>query len=92
MNDIEKIRFEIDKTDAQMASLFEKRMELVADIALYKKEHDLPITDPEREQQVIDAGKKRVKEDLAPYYERFLKETMEISKGYQREIIDSSEK
>ena len=51
MNELEKSRVEIDEIDREMARLFERRMNVCADIAKYKKEHALPIFDPAREQR-----------------------------------------
>ena len=39
----------INETDREMARLFEQRMEAVKQIALWKKEHGLPILDAGRE-------------------------------------------
>ena len=40
----------INETDREMARLFEQRMEAVKRIAMWKKEHGLPILDAGREQ------------------------------------------
>ena len=37
-----------------MAKLFEKRMNLAKNVALYKKKYSLPIEDLEREQQLLN--------------------------------------
>jgi chorismate mutase/prephenate dehydratase len=47
-------REEIDRVDENLTGLFEKRMELVRQIAACKKKHDLPLLQPEREKEVLD--------------------------------------
>ena len=47
--DLKEIRTQIDAIDKQMASLFQKRMELVKEVATYKAQNNLPIEDKNRE-------------------------------------------
>ena len=43
--------YRIDEIDSELTRLFEERMDVVSSIAAYKKEHNLPIFDPQRERQ-----------------------------------------
>ena len=43
---LEEIRTEIDALDKELLALFERRMDLCRDVALYKKEHNLPVFQP----------------------------------------------
>ena len=52
--DIKDIRNEINKIDQEMRELFLKRLECSKDVAEYKKEHNLPILDSKREQEVVE--------------------------------------
>lgn len=52
--DLQELRNNIDKIDADILKLFMDRMELCKGVAEYKKEHDLPVFQGGREQQVID--------------------------------------
>ncbi|MBQ3885784.1 MAG: chorismate mutase, partial [Ruminococcus sp.] len=52
--DLKQLRDGIDDIDSQILTLFMKRMELCKSVADYKKEHNLPIFQGGREQQVID--------------------------------------
>ena len=51
---LEEIRTEIDALDKELLALFERRMDLCRDVALYKKEHNLPVFQPEREEKLLD--------------------------------------
>lgn len=80
--DIASLRGEIDTLDQELLSLFRRRMEVSQSIAAYKKEHDFPVLNEEREKEVILHAR-----SLAPgmedYAEDFVKELMKLSKDYQ---------
>lgn len=51
--DLEAIRREIDKADQQLAEVLESRLQLVMQVAAYKKSKGLPVKDKNREAKVI---------------------------------------
>ena len=51
MEDLKKIRDEIDAIDYQMAQLYERRLKAVSQVIQYKIEHHLPTLDAKREQE-----------------------------------------
>lgn len=88
MEDLNRARQIIDETDREMAKLFCRRMEAAKQIAAYKGERGLPIFDPERENALLAAGALRVEdEEVRSYYTLFQKETMAISRAYQRKLL-----
>ena len=52
--DLKQLRDGIDDVDSEILSLFLKRMELCRGVADYKKEHNMPVFQGGREQQIID--------------------------------------
>ena len=89
MTDLEKARQKIEETDRAIALLFQERMAAVRLVAEYKKTHGLPVTDSYREEQLIKANLSLIEDPvLLEYYTAFLKNTIEISKQFQQEIID----
>ena len=48
--DLMECRKMINEIDDQMKELFLKRMEVVSNVALYKKENNMPIFDSKREE------------------------------------------
>lgn len=52
--DIKDIRSQIDVIDKQIVELFKKRMDCSVKVAEYKKEHNQPILNAEREEIVLD--------------------------------------
>lgn len=61
MEDLKAYRDRIDEIDAQLVALFEKRMEIVLEIADYKKSNNIPILNQGREKEVIAKNIDRLK-------------------------------
>lgn len=88
MNQLEKARQTIDQIDAEMASLYERRMDAVKEVLAYKKENGLPVFDGTREQAVIDKNSVRIQNpEYQEFYKDFLKKLMNNSKDYQRTLL-----
>lgn len=86
--DLEQIRAQIADVDAQMAQLFVRRMELAQSVARYKKEYGLPVFDAQQERRVLERGRARVADaELCSYYVPFLQNMMDLSKKYQRRLL-----
>ena len=89
MNKLDLARNEINAIDKEMAGLFERRMNAAKLVAEYKKENGLPIFDSEREKVVIEKNSAYIIDAvLKDYYIEFIKSTMDISKSYQRMLLD----
>lgn len=87
MDLLQQARAEIDAVDAEMAALFERRMQAVADVVRYKAETGKPVFDAAREADVITRNTARLhNEELRPYYKAFLQEAMAVSRAYQRPL------
>ena len=50
---LQDLRGKLDKCDAQLSRLFQERMAIVQKVASHKKEHRLPIYDPQREAEIL---------------------------------------
>lgn len=88
MDKLEQARQIINEADSEIAKLFEKRMKAVADVAEYKLQRGLPVLDAGREAQVIARNCMYVSDPvLREYYTSFLIGTMDISKRYQRRLM-----
>ena len=85
MDLLQQARSQIDEIDAQMAALFEQRMQAVADVVRYKAQTGKPVFDAAREAAVLNKNTARLQDDaMRPYYRAFLREAMSISRAYQR--------
>lgn len=86
---LEKQRAEIDAIDREIVALFERRMQVVVDVARIKKENGIAILDANREKEVIAKVQSYLKDDtlkeeLAEVYETLMK----VSKDYQKKRIN----
>ncbi|MCR5079018.1 MAG: chorismate mutase, partial [Bacilli bacterium] len=89
MSDLDKARNDIELADKQIADGFQKRMAAVKQVALYKKEHGLPIEDKKREEELIQKEFSYInEEELKEPFVSFLKAEMEVSKDYQRSLME----
>ena len=52
--DIQELRTQIDRIDNELVRLYRERMETAREIGRYKREHRLPVLDPERERKLLD--------------------------------------
>ena len=92
MNELENLRERIDTIDKELIALFEKRMNVVNDIAEYKINNNLPILNQNREDIVISKVKAIVKnKDYTDSAIDFIKDIMEISKKFQQKIISKQQ-
>ena len=87
---LDKQRAEIDVIDREIVSLFERRMQVVMDVARIKKENGIAIFDASREKEVIAKVQSylkdaTLKEELAEAYETLMK----VSKDYQQKQIEA---
>ncbi len=81
----------ISEADKQIAELFQQRMNAVKQVAEYKKERGLPVFDASREDEVIRKNMEYIEdEELREFYLSFIRETMSVSKDYQRKIIEDT--
>lgn len=88
MNKLENARERIDQIDAEIASLYEQRLDAVRDVVAYKKENSLPVLDSSREEAVIEKNRKRIANpDYVHMYERFIQFMMDQSKDFQKALI-----
>ncbi len=84
MDNLVKIRSEIDKIDQEMALLYEKRMLLMREVADYKKSHQKPVLNLNREEEVIKKNSSYINSNqLIPYYEDFIQFIMDQGKKLQ---------
>lgn len=92
MKDLNKLRDEINSLDQKMKELFLRRMDIVKDIYSYKKEHELPIYDKTREEEMIKNLLLDIDESLKDYYLKFIKLILDTSKEYQNKLKEKEGK
>ena len=76
---LDNARAKINEIDEEMARLFVARMKAAEDIAEYKKENGLPITDASREKEILDRSASLIDgECYRGYYRDFQKGVMAL--------------
>lgn len=90
--DLQDIREKINDTDKKIIELFRERMELCADVARYKKEHDLPVLDASRERALLSRISETAGEGLDTYAITLYRTMLDVSKAYQSSLLSPNSK
>lgn len=84
MNELERLRNEIRRLDTEMRELFSARMDAAAQIGTYKRAHDLPVYDAERERENLAALSAGIGDaHRRALYREFLQTVMDLAKREQ---------
>ncbi len=62
MDELQKLRQEIDAVDSEILSLIAKRLGIVKKIGEYKKRNKIPVIDTSREHLLLESLRKKSKE------------------------------
>ncbi|MDR0614903.1 MAG: chorismate mutase [Lactobacillales bacterium] len=90
---MKELREEMDKLYMELLPVLEKRIEISKKIGEYKYEHNLPIYDEKRENQILDKIKKILKnKENGDEIMKNLMDFFEDSKMIQRNVIYKLEK
>lgn len=81
--ELKDYRNQIDRIDDEIVRLFQQRMDVAAQIAEYKKEHDLPILQAGREREKLADLSSKTREDLQSYLRVLYSLLFELSRTYQ---------
>ena len=81
--DLKELRNQIDDIDTELVRLFTERMNLSAQVADYKKEHNLPIYVPSREREILKDVAEKAGPNLANYTRVLYSLLFELSRSYQ---------
>ncbi len=86
--DLEVLRKEIDAVDSEIIRLFEKRMDIAAGIAQYKKENGKPVFDPARERKKLADVVSKSRDDMKHYTPFLFGQLFEVSRLYQNRLLN----
>ena len=85
--DLQNYREQIDKIDDELLRLFTERMNVARQIALYKKEHDLPALDAARESEKLAVIDEKAGEEMRPYARKLYKLLFDLSRAHQEGML-----
>lgn len=84
---LDELRHEIDVVDDELTELFVKRMNLSREIAEYKKEKGIPVSNPKREAETLRRVSKKTGAGLDRYAGMFFNSIIGLSRSYQNSIM-----
>lgn len=90
--ELNEIRERINNLNDEMLALFMERMKLSEAVAVYKKEHKLPILDKTREREILAEMIQKGGAEYETYVYQFFNTLMNLSKARQSEILTSDSK
>ncbi len=86
---LEDYRNQIDEIDEKIVELVSKRMDIVTDIAKYKKENNLPVLNSKREREILNEVSKKTSDDISGYMRVLYSLMFELSRSYQNRMLNS---
>ena len=90
--DLKEARKEIDRIDRQMVELLRERLGVCDEIAKYKRDHDLPLTDAAREKEKLCEVSGLIGEELSSYAVELYAAIFEICKKRQADYCTRESK
>lgn len=84
--DLNECREKINAIDDSMLKLFVERMQVARDVAQYKQEHHIPVSNLTREREILVRMAKAAGPDLGGYIQRLYTMLFEVSRAYQHEL------
>ncbi|MDN6070365.1 MAG: chorismate mutase [Lactococcus plantarum] len=85
---LDDIRSDIDMVDSQLIALLEQRMDLVSQVATYKKMTGARVLDNSREIAILDKVSNRVKEPLfTETIVNTFRDILKNSRAYQEQTL-----
>lgn len=88
--DLAALRTEIDSLDKEIITLFEKRMDVSAKIAQYKKENGKAVFDPVREKEKLESVAALSRDDLKECTTSLFEKLFELSRHYQNKLLENN--
>ncbi|MFA6815264.1 MAG: chorismate mutase [Lentisphaeria bacterium] len=86
MKDLLECRKMIDEIDQKIVSLICERMAVTADIAVYKKAHDLPVLNRAREEDMLIRLNKKAGPAFGLYVQELYEKIFAVSRAYQEKL------
>jgi chorismate mutase/prephenate dehydratase len=92
MRSLEDCRRQIDEIDASLVRLFEERINVVTQVAEYKRANGLKVRHPDRERAVVERAASLLQNPgLRPQIEALFETLMRGSREYQRQFLFAGE-
>jgi len=87
--DIKELRDRIDEIDDGLLELFRRRMDVSAEIALYKRRNGMPVRDPAREGQILQSLSQKVAKERESAVIALFSLLFELSRAEQEKLLNT---
>ena len=87
MDELQRLRGEIDAIDRDLVELFRRRMAVTRQVGEYKRAEGIPVLDPERERQLLQSKGELAGEELRPAAITLFQTVMALSRRQQRDLM-----
>jgi len=87
--DIQELRDMIDEIDNCLLELFQQRMDVSVEIALYKMQNNMPVRDPAREKQILQSLSQKVAQERESAVIALFSLLFELSRAEQAKILNT---
>lgn len=88
---LDELRSKIDNIDSEMCRLFAERMQVVTDIALYKKANNMVVYHPSRARAVLQNISKLLGPEFEGYGRSLYRTIFDLSESYQTRMLSQDE-
>lgn len=87
MDELQRLRGEIDAIDRELVELFRRRMAVTRQVGEYKRANGIPVLDQERERQLLQNKGELAGEELRPAVITLFQTVMALSRRQQRDLM-----
>ncbi len=85
--ELQDYRRQLDELDSELLRLFNRRMEIAGDIALWKRDNGMRVLDLRREKEKLRTLEAQCPEEMREYAASLFSLVMELSRSYQNRIL-----
>lgn len=84
---MKSVRNQLDQVDRELRDLFQRRMDLVDQVAEIKRSSNIAITDEAREREIVETALAAARPELAGEVGTFVRTLLSLSKFRQRKLL-----
>ena len=89
IRDISLLRAEIDRIDKELVAWFAARMQVASEVAAYKRQTGMTVTDTAREETLLARVESLSPGEISGYTRTLYQTILALSRAYQHEKLDS---
>ena len=91
MDELKRLRDQIDQIDKEILTLFTRRMAVTQKVGEYKVSAGIQVLDPQREQEVLDGKAILADQDIQSEARTLFETIMALSRRQQRRLVEPSQ-